>query len=164
MGGVPISVNIPPSKAAIEIGIKSCDGAMSAFAARLSTIGIKIATAPVELIKADNPATTNISITVSFSSFVPATPISQSPTAKAIPVLNNPSPTIKSPAIKSKTGSPKPDSASVGVSRPLNKRAKIAPTATTSRRTLSLTKRDTTTSSKIKTNNISKFIINLLFF
>ncbi|MNN09553.1 hypothetical protein D3C81_1224380 [compost metagenome] len=79
-GGVATSVIMPLIKPAKLSGIINLPGGIFIRAATLSTTGIKIATTPVELIKAPRPATVTISNISILVSLLPATFTSQSPT------------------------------------------------------------------------------------
>ena len=72
MGGVPISVIIPPILLANANGISKRRGLLPAFTAILTTIGSIKATVPVLLTKAPIAAVTNITNKNSLSSLVPA--------------------------------------------------------------------------------------------
>ena len=69
---------------------------------------MKMATIPVELIKAPTEATTSISSVIRRISLPWPTRASQIPMAAATPVLTSPSPTMKSPPIISTEESLKP--------------------------------------------------------
>ncbi|CAH0301883.1 hypothetical protein SRABI106_03797 [Rahnella aquatilis] len=79
-GGVATSVIMPLISPAKLSGIISRAGEVFIRAETLITTGMKIATTPVELIKAPRPATVSISKTSIRVSLLPATFISQSPT------------------------------------------------------------------------------------
>ena len=155
LGGVPISVSIPPIEPAKAMGISRRVGATPTLVQRFRATGMKTATAPVLLMNADRPATTSISNTRRRTSLVPATPMSQLPMENATPVRKRPSPTIKRPAINMTRGSPKPAKASFGESRPVSNKASTTRMATISIRRRSLAKRTIVAASKAKTNRIS---------
>ncbi len=136
LGGVATSVIMPLIRPAKLSGIIRRDGAVCMRMETLSTTGIKMATTPVELIKAPSPATVSISRTSILVSLLPATSTSQAPILVATPVRTRPSPMIKSAAIRMTLGSLKPEKASLRVSVPLKTKATITSRATASIRTL----------------------------
>ena len=161
LGGVAIRVNIPLSSAANASGIISRPGPMLSRPAMPSATGMKIATTPVELMKAPSPAIVNISSTNNRVSLAPATPVSQTPIRLATPVRTRPSPTTNNPAISITTGSPKPASASDTGRMPPNISAKMTSRATMSGRSRSLANSATVTASTPKTNPVSEVINGL---
>ena len=80
LGGVAIRVSRPLSRAAKAIGIINRPGPMPSRLVMPSTTGMKIATTPVELMNAPNPATASISSTSNRVSLAPASRVSQTPT------------------------------------------------------------------------------------
>ena len=113
LGAVATRVIMPLIRAATLSGIISRLGAVPVFWAIRSTIGMKIATTPVELITAPSPPTTSISRTSRRVSLLPALATSQSPSRCATPVRTSPSPMTNSSAIRTTLGSLKPASASL---------------------------------------------------
>jgi len=144
-GGVPMRVSIPPRSDATDRGIRSLDGDMSRAQASPTTTGSMTATVPVELMNPERSATRSMITTRSRTSLSPASFWGQRPMAWATPVWKSPSPTTKSAAIMRTTGSENPASASGGVRIPVRRRARRARSATTSSRSLSVTKRTTVT-------------------
>jgi len=72
LGGVPISVIIPPMLLAKAKGINRRLGFIPALSAKLTTIGSIKATVPVLLTKAPMAEVTSITSKKSFSSLLPA--------------------------------------------------------------------------------------------
>ena len=134
LGGVATSVIIPLISAATDSGIISRPAGIDALRAMRSTIGMKIATTPVEDITEPTPATITISRKISFASLAPARAVSQSPSRCATPVRTSASPITKSAAINTMLGSDSPISASDMVITPVIGSATIIITATTSMR------------------------------
>ena len=156
-GGVATSVIIPLMSPAKLSGIIRRDGDVFIRMETLSTTGIKIATTPVELIKAPSPATVSIRKTSIFVSLLPATLTSQLPTLVATPVRTRPSPIINSAAIRITFGSLKPENASLSVSVSLRTKATITSSAIASMRTFPLAKSTTATARRDNTQISSPF-------
>ena len=89
-------VIMPLISAATESGIMSWLGAVPVLCATRSATGMKMATTPVELMKAPRPATAAMSSTSRRVSLLPAVAMSQSPIRWATPVRTRPSPMTKS--------------------------------------------------------------------
>jgi hypothetical protein len=138
LGGVAINVSRPLISAAIDSGIMSRELLEPVCATRPRTMGMKMATIPVELMKAPIEATTSISSVIRRVSLPWPTRASQVPTAAATPVLTSPSPTMNSPPIISTEESLKPATASPVVRMPETANASRTPrpTASTRRRLL----------------------------
>lgn len=77
LGGLPVKVSMAPIRKAMEMGINSLAGLLFTLAARLTATGIKMVMVPVELIKPESAATTNMSRTSDRVSLVPATSVTQ---------------------------------------------------------------------------------------
>ncbi len=99
LGGVPISVSMPPKSEPNESGMSKRLGRTLASLARLNATGNMMATVPVELMNADKTALLNISSSMSRLGSCPALLLKKRPTLSATPVSNKPAPTINSPAI-----------------------------------------------------------------
>ena len=136
LGGVPISVSMPPMLLAKAKGISSRLALILALAARLTTMGSIKATVPVLLTKAPIPAVTNITSRNRRNSLFPAIPIILPPIIRASPVWNTAPPTTKRPIIIITTEFEKPERASCGVRMPKSIRQMRAHKATMSERTL----------------------------
>ena len=133
-GAVAISVSLPLSSAATESGIISARGEAPVPWQSRSTIGMKIATTAVPLMKAPRPAAASISITSARPSWPPVVWPIQSPIRRATPVRTRPSPMTKSAAINTMLGSAKPASASDMVRTPVKGSSTIISSPTTSMR------------------------------
>jgi len=138
-------------------GIINRDGETCMRSETLNTTGMKIATTPVELIKAPSPATVIISRTSILVSLLPAIVTSHAPILVATPVRTSPSPIINSAAIKITFGSLKPESASGSVRVPLSTKATMTNSATASMRTLLVAKSTTAMPSRERTQINSPF-------
>ena len=136
LGAVATSVSIPLISAATLSGIISLPAGVPVFCEMRSTMGIKIATTPVELMTAPRPPTTSISSTSSFVSLLPARAISQSPRRCATPVRTRPSPMTNRAAISTMLGSAKPLIASLMLIAPVKGSSAIMIRATASMRGL----------------------------
>jgi hypothetical protein len=136
LGAVATSVVMPLSSAATLSGIISRLGAVPVFCAIRSTIGMKIATTPVELMTDPSDPTTSISKTSMRASLLPARSTSQSPSLWATPVRASPSPITKSAAMSTMLGSLNPASASPMLIVPVSGSAAIMISATASMRGL----------------------------
>ena len=113
-------------------GIISRLAGMRALRAIRRTMGMKMATTPVELMNEPMPATTIISSTISRASLRPALLTSQSPSICATPVRTSASPTTKSAAMRMMLGSAKPANACSTVMTPESGSATIIINATAS--------------------------------
>src|SRR5262245_60104089 len=122
---------MPLISAATEIGIISRLGAVPVLRATRSATGMKMATTPVELMKAPSPATAAISRTSSRVSLLPVLAMSQSPSRCATPVRTRPLPTTKRAASRTTFGSLKPARVSATPMTPVRGSAvsMISPTA-----------------------------------
>ena len=140
LGGVPISVSMPPMLLAKARGISRRLARIFAFCAKLTTIGIIRATVPVLLTKAPITAVTTISNRNKPSSLSPARVISLPDAFLASPVCTIAPPTTNNPTIIITTELENPDRASCGVSIPVSSRATRAHSATRSERTLPMAK------------------------
>ena len=98
LGAVDTNVNMPLIKPAKLNGIINLLVSAFILVAMLNTIGIKIATIPVELITDPNKATEIINSTINLVSLFLDCRTSQSPTLNATPVRTKPSPMIKNTA------------------------------------------------------------------
>ena len=92
LGAVATRVIIPLINAAMEIGIISRLAAAPVLCETRRATGMKMATTPVELMKAPRVETTAMSRAVRRVSLLPAVRISQSPSFWATPVRTRPSP------------------------------------------------------------------------
>ncbi len=149
---------MPLISAAKLKGIISWLGAVPVFWAMRSTIGMKIATTPVELMTAPSPATTDISRTISRASLLPALATSQSPSRCATPVRTSPSPSTNSSAIRITLGSAKPASASGVVMTPVSGSRTSISSATASMRGLLRANMTTAAASRARTSANSVFM------
>ncbi|CES24414.1 Uncharacterised protein [Salmonella enterica subsp. enterica serovar Typhi] len=156
-GGVATSVIIPLISPAKLSGIIRREGEVCICIETLRTTGIKIATTPVELMKAPSPATVIISKTSILISLLPAILTSQVPTTVATPVRTRPSPIINKAAIRMTFGSLKPEKASERVKVPLRTKATMTNKATASIRTLPVANNTTAIASKERTQINSPF-------
>jgi hypothetical protein len=120
LGAVATSVSMPLSRAATLKGIIRRLGGVPVFCAIRRTIGMKMATTPVELITAPKAPTTSISSTTSRVSLLPARATSQSPSRCATAVRTKPSPITNKAAISTTLASLKPARASPMVTTPVN--------------------------------------------
>ena len=156
-GGVATSVIMPLISPAKLSGIIRRDGEICMRMETLNTTGMKIATTPVELIKAPSPATVSIKKTSILVSLLPATLTSHEPILVATPVRTRPSPIINRAAIRITLGSLKPEKASGRVKVPLSTKATITSSATASMRTLPVAKRIMAIRSRLNTQISSPF-------
>ena len=140
LGGVPMSVSMPPMLLAKARGMSSRLARILAFCARLTTMGIIRATVPVLLTKAPITAVTTMSSRKRPISLSPASIMSLPDAFLARPVCTMAPPTTNSPTIMMTTWLEKPDMASCGVSVPVSRRATRAHKATRSERTLPMAK------------------------
>ncbi len=156
-GGVATSVIMPLISPAKLSGIIRREGEVCMRIDTLKTTGIKIATTPVELIKAPSPATVIISKTSILTSLLPATFTSQAPITVATPVRTRPSPMINKAAIKITLGSLKPEKASEMLRVPLRTKAMMTNRATASIRTLPVANKTTAIANNERTHINSPF-------
>ena len=140
LGGVPISVIIPPMLLANASGISSRLEEILAFAARLTTIGSINATVPVLLTNAPMAAVTMITSNSSRFSLVPASFNKCELIIFASPVWKIAPPTTNSPIIIMTIEFENPDSASSGVRMWNKSRSTSAHNATMSERSLPIAK------------------------
>ena len=138
--GVAIRVIRPLISAATDSGIISRVRLKPVRSTRPRTTGMKMATMPVELMKAPIEATTSISSAISRVSLPWPTLASQVPSASATPVVTRPWPTMNSPPIISTEESLKPATASRAVTTPDTASASSTLRPTASTRTLLLAK------------------------
>ena len=138
-GGVATRDIMPLISPAKLRGIISFDGEIFSCALILNTIGMKIATIPVELITEPITATETIRKTRSLVSLPEAFFKIQSPTPCDTPVLTSPSPTTNMRAIRIMLGSLKPRSASGKLTMPKSGSTTSASSATMSRPMESIT-------------------------
>ena len=136
LGGVPISVSIPPILLANATGISKRLAFILALVARLTTTGIMRATVPVLLTNAPITDVTTITVINRRVSFVPAKRTILLPSFWARPVCNTAPPTTNNPTIIITTGFEKPANASSGVRIPKINNKTRPPNATRSERTL----------------------------
>ena len=134
LGGVPISVSIPPMLLAKARGMSMRPGCAPFCVAMLTTTGIMRAIVPVLLTKPPITAVVNITRRNMKVSFPPASFIRRWLMALANPVWKMAPPTTKRPTIMMTTLDENPANASVGVRMPKIRRAAMAHTATTSER------------------------------
>ena len=139
LGGVPMSVSIPPMLPAKASGISRRDCENPAARHRLTTMGSISATVPVLLTNAPTSEVASITSTKSRVSLPPASPIILCPTRPASPVLKMPSPTTNKPAIMMTMGLAKPANASSGDKMPQSTSESAVHTATRSERMRPLT-------------------------
>ena len=139
LGGVPMSVSMPPMLPAKASGISRRDCEKPPERHRLTTIGSISATVPVLLTKAPTNDVASITSTNSRVSLPPASPIILRPARPASPVLKMPSPTTNSPAIMMTMGLAKPANASSGDKMPQSTSESAVHTATRSERMRPLT-------------------------
>lgn len=151
LGAVATRVIMPLIKAAIESGIISRPAGRRARCAIRSTMGMKIATTPVEEMKEPKAPALAISRKISRASLAPARAVSQSPSRWVTPVRTSASPMMKSAAISTTFGSERPSSTSDIEIVPVSGRATIMITATTSMRGRLRTKRKTATPRRAST-------------
>ena len=86
LGGVPMSVSMPPIMAATASGISRLCRARPVCRARPMAMGMKTATAPVELMNAERKATASIMSATSRTGSAPARAMIRAPTPCATPV------------------------------------------------------------------------------
>ena len=156
LGGVPMSVIMPPMLLAKARGISRRLELAFALAAMLTTIGSIRATVPVLLTKAPMQAVVSTTSRKSLSSLLPASLRILLLIIFARPVRNMPPPTMNSPTIIITVELEKPERASSGVSIWKITSASIAHSATRSERTVPLTKKMTETSRIMSVTSISR--------
>jgi len=136
LGGVPMSVSIPPRLPAKARGMRKRDDCMPDPAAMLMMMGIMSATVPVLLTKAPMKDVTSITSRKVMVSLPRESAMSLLPVSLAKPVCMMAPPTTKSPIIMMTMGEEKPARASAGVRIPSTRRAARAVSATMSALTL----------------------------
>jgi hypothetical protein len=159
LGGVPISVIIPPIDEAKAMGINILLGDIPAAVERLTTIGNNKATVPEFETKAPIPDVTNIIRINMRSSLPPAIRNIFELIIRARPVWKMAPPTTNRPTIIITTGLENADNASCGVITPPNIKHNNETKATTSDRTLPTTK-----ATAVKTKTTIVYIITLSIF
>ena len=132
LGGVPMSVSIPPMLLAKAKGMSRVDALLRDSAAIATTMGIISATVPVLLTKAPTKAVTSMTSKKSRVSLPLARCIIRWLAALASPVCKIAPPTINSPTIITTTGLENPANASAGVSMPQSSSTTNDPRATMS--------------------------------
>ena len=118
LGGVPMSVSMPPRLPAKAKGMSSRELLNPPCAAMLTMIGIISATVPVLLTNAPIADVASMTSKNALVSLPFAIPIIRLPAARARPVWSMAPPTTKSPVIMMTTDEEKPENASAGVSMP----------------------------------------------
>ena len=134
LGGVPMSVMMPPMLLAKARGIMSMPGWVPEVLAMASTMGSSRATVPVLLTKAATQAVTSTTRKKSFFWLVPARRSRRPLMVRARPVWNTAPPTTKRPTIMMTALLENPANASDGVSTPVASKAAMEQSATMSDR------------------------------
>ncbi len=159
LGGVPMSVCIPPKSDPNDSGMSNLLGLMPASRAKLRATGNITATVPVELINADKNALASINNSIKRVGLLPALLLKKRPTRSATPVSNSPAPTTNKPAIMMTNELEKPASASLADSTPVMVSASSDNSATKSSRMRSLINKPIVIAKITKTTIIGVFKI-----